>query len=178
MSERSVATWGPLPSLCVLGMLYTITRYRDTTDAFVFVAYGVLDAFSQIVAEVAEVQTTRAIKFPLIARILAVTRRDPRLIRRACMSGWRKGQDGGNQTEAHKSVQDDSSSRRCHCHPTAEEGSGRNGRAFTSNYWLLSTTCSRREGPIGRRRIIHARAASDLTTEVTDPPEAALTVES
>jgi hypothetical protein len=31
MSERSVATWGPLPSLCVLGMLYTITRYRDTT---------------------------------------------------------------------------------------------------------------------------------------------------
>src|SRR5207244_1684371 len=35
MSERSVATWGPLPSLCVLGMLYTITRYRDTTkDCF------------------------------------------------------------------------------------------------------------------------------------------------
>ena len=32
MSERSVATWGPLPSLCVLGMLYTITRYRDTTQ--------------------------------------------------------------------------------------------------------------------------------------------------
>src|SRR2546429_9954252 len=31
MSERSVATWRPLPSLCVLGMLYTITRYRDTT---------------------------------------------------------------------------------------------------------------------------------------------------
>ena len=32
MSERSMATWGPLPSLCVLGMLYTITRYRDTTE--------------------------------------------------------------------------------------------------------------------------------------------------
>ena len=31
MSERSVATWEPLPSLCALGMLYTITRYRDTT---------------------------------------------------------------------------------------------------------------------------------------------------
>ena len=27
-----MATWGPLPSLCVLGMLYTITRYRDTTE--------------------------------------------------------------------------------------------------------------------------------------------------
>src|SRR4029450_4240199 len=39
-------------------------------DAFVFVAYGVLDALSHIVAEVAEVQTTREIKFPLIARIL------------------------------------------------------------------------------------------------------------
>lgn len=40
-------------------------------DAFVFVAYGVLDAFSQIVAEVAEVRTTQEIKFPLIAHILA-----------------------------------------------------------------------------------------------------------
>jgi hypothetical protein len=46
-------------------------------DAFVFVAYGVLDALSQIVAEVAEVQTTREIKFPLIARILAEDRRQP-----------------------------------------------------------------------------------------------------
>src|SRR5437867_4113793 len=106
---------------------------------------------------------------------IVVKARNPRLIWRACMSGWRKGQDGGNQTEAHKSVQDDSLSRRCHCHPTAEEGSGRNARAFTSNYWLLSTTCSRREGPIGQRRIIHARAASDLTTESPDPPGATAT---
>jgi hypothetical protein len=46
-------------------------------DAFVFVTYGVLDAFSQIVAEVAEVQTKREIKFPLIASILAEDVRQP-----------------------------------------------------------------------------------------------------
>jgi hypothetical protein len=46
-------------------------------EAFVFVAYGVLDAFSQLVAEVAEVQTTREIKLPLITRILAEDRRQP-----------------------------------------------------------------------------------------------------
>lgn len=46
-------------------------------DAFVFVAYGGLDAFSQIVAAVAEVQTEREIKFPLIARILAEDSRQP-----------------------------------------------------------------------------------------------------
>ena len=46
-------------------------------DAFVFVAYGVLDALSHIVAAVAEVQTTQEIKFPLIARILAEDRRQP-----------------------------------------------------------------------------------------------------
>ena len=46
-------------------------------DAFVFVTYGVLDAFSQIVAEVAEVQTKQEIKFPLIASILAEDIRQP-----------------------------------------------------------------------------------------------------
>ena len=46
-------------------------------DAFVFVAYGVLDALSHIVAEVTEVQTTQEIKFPLIAHILAEDRRQP-----------------------------------------------------------------------------------------------------
>ena len=46
-------------------------------DAFVFVAYGVLDAFSHIVAAVTEVQTTQEITFPLIARILAEDRRQP-----------------------------------------------------------------------------------------------------
>jgi len=46
-------------------------------DAFVFVTYGVLDALSQIVAEVAEARTTREIKFPLIARILAEDVRQP-----------------------------------------------------------------------------------------------------
>jgi len=66
------------------------------------------------------------------------------------MSGRRKGQDGGNQTEAHESVPDDCLSRRYHCHPVAEEGSGRNGRAFTSNYWLLSTGCALRDCPSGR----------------------------
>lgn len=40
-------------------------------DAFIFVTYGGLDAFSQIVAEVAQAQTKREIKFPLIASILA-----------------------------------------------------------------------------------------------------------
>jgi len=47
------------------------------------------------------------------------------------MSGWRKGQDGGNETEAHKSVPDDCVSRFCHCHPTAEKEPGRYGRACT-----------------------------------------------
>ena len=46
-------------------------------DAFVFVTYGVLDALSQIVAEVAEAQTTREIKFPLIASILTEDVRQP-----------------------------------------------------------------------------------------------------
>ena len=46
-------------------------------DAFVFVTYGVLDALSQIVAEVAEAQTKREIKFPLIASILAEDVRQP-----------------------------------------------------------------------------------------------------
>jgi len=32
MSERAVATWESLPSLFILGMMYTITRYRDTTE--------------------------------------------------------------------------------------------------------------------------------------------------
>jgi hypothetical protein len=53
-----------------LGIPEQCSFARDL-DAFVFVTYGVLDAFSQIVAEVAEVQTTREIKFPLLARILA-----------------------------------------------------------------------------------------------------------
>src|SRR2546427_10815196 len=48
---------------------------------------------------------------------IVVKARNPRLIWRACMSGWRKGQDGGNETEAHKSVPDDCVSRFCHCHP-------------------------------------------------------------
>ena len=46
-------------------------------DAFVFVTYGALDAFSQIVAEVAEAQTKREIKFPFIASILAEDIRQP-----------------------------------------------------------------------------------------------------
>jgi hypothetical protein len=46
-------------------------------DAFVFVTYGVLDAFCQIVAQVAEAQTKREIKFPLIASILAEDVRQP-----------------------------------------------------------------------------------------------------
>lgn len=52
------------------------TFSRDL-DAFVFVTYGVLDALSQIVAEVTETQTKREIKFPLIARILAEDVRQP-----------------------------------------------------------------------------------------------------
>ena len=39
-------------------------------DAFVFVTYGVLDALSQVVAEVAKARTQQEIKFPLIASIL------------------------------------------------------------------------------------------------------------
>jgi hypothetical protein len=46
-------------------------------DAFVFVTYGVLDAFCQIVAAVAEAQTKREIKFPLIASILSEDIRQP-----------------------------------------------------------------------------------------------------
>jgi len=52
------------------------TFSRDL-DAFVFVTYGVLDAFCQIVAQVAETQTKREIKFPLIASILAEDVRQP-----------------------------------------------------------------------------------------------------
>jgi hypothetical protein len=46
-------------------------------DAFVFVTYGVLDAFSQIVAGATAAQTKREIKFPLIASILAEDVRQP-----------------------------------------------------------------------------------------------------
>ncbi len=52
------------------------TFSRDL-DAFVFFTYGILDALSQIVAEVTETQTKREIKFPLIARILAEDVRQP-----------------------------------------------------------------------------------------------------
>ena len=40
-------------------------------DAFVFVTYGGLDAFCNVVAAVAETHTPREIKFPLLASILA-----------------------------------------------------------------------------------------------------------
>jgi hypothetical protein len=46
-------------------------------DAFVFVTYGGLDAFSQVVAAVAEAHTPREIKFPLLASILAEDVRQP-----------------------------------------------------------------------------------------------------
>jgi hypothetical protein len=46
-------------------------------DTFVFVTYGILDALSQIVAEVAKAQTKREIKFPLIASILTEDVRQP-----------------------------------------------------------------------------------------------------
>jgi hypothetical protein len=43
----------------------------------VFVTYGSLDAFCQIVAQVAEARTKQEIKFPLIASILAEDVRQP-----------------------------------------------------------------------------------------------------
>ena len=46
-------------------------------DAFVFVTYGALDAFCQIVAAVAEAHTQREIKFPLLTSILAEDVRQP-----------------------------------------------------------------------------------------------------
>jgi hypothetical protein len=55
-------------------------------DAFVFVTYGGLDAFSQVVAAVAEAHTPREIKFPLLASILAEDVRQPD--RWAQVSGW------------------------------------------------------------------------------------------
>jgi hypothetical protein len=55
-------------------------------DAFVFVTYGVLDAFCQIVAQVTEAQTKREIKFPLIASILAEDVRQPD--RWSRLRGW------------------------------------------------------------------------------------------
>ena len=45
--------------------------FSRNLDAFIFITYGVLDALSQLVAEVARAQTQREIKFPLIASILA-----------------------------------------------------------------------------------------------------------
>ena len=55
-------------------------------DAFVFVTYGVLDAFSQIVAKVTEAQTKREIKFPLLASMLAEDVRQPD--RWTLLTGW------------------------------------------------------------------------------------------
>jgi hypothetical protein len=55
-------------------------------DAFVFVTYGGLDAFSQVVAAVAEACTPREIKFPLLASILAEDVRQPD--RWTHVSGW------------------------------------------------------------------------------------------
>jgi hypothetical protein len=59
----------PLPHLPE-GRTDTAACFFKRLRRVVFVTYGVLDAFSQIVAEVAEVQTKREIKFPLIACIL------------------------------------------------------------------------------------------------------------
>lgn len=55
-------------------------------DAFVFVTYGALDAFSQIVAAVADAHTQREIKFPLLASILAEDVCQP--VRWALFAGW------------------------------------------------------------------------------------------
>jgi hypothetical protein len=55
-------------------------------DAFVFVTYGALDAFCQIVAAVAEAHTQREIKFPLLASILAEDVRQPD--RWTLFAGW------------------------------------------------------------------------------------------
>jgi hypothetical protein len=55
-------------------------------DAFVFVTYGVLDAFSHVVAAVAEAHTPREIKFPLLTSILAEDVRQP--ARWTHVSGW------------------------------------------------------------------------------------------
>jgi hypothetical protein len=52
----------------------------------VFVTYGALDAFGQIVAAVAEVHTQREIKFPLLASILAEDVRQPE--RWTLLAGW------------------------------------------------------------------------------------------
>ena len=69
--------------------------FSRNLDAFVFVTYGVLDALSQIVAEVTEAKTQREIKFPLIASILAEDVGQPahwnRLrtwIEQVCRSSW------------------------------------------------------------------------------------------
>jgi len=64
---------------------------------------------------------------------------DPRLIGRACIGGGRKGQHGGDQTEAHESLQNNLTGHHYHSHPAADEGPGRNDRAFTSNHWSMST---------------------------------------
>jgi hypothetical protein len=55
-------------------------------DAFVFVAYGALDALSQVVAAVADTHTQREIKFPLLASILTEDVRQPQ--RWARFAGW------------------------------------------------------------------------------------------
>jgi hypothetical protein len=55
-------------------------------DAFVFVTYGALDAFSQVVAAVVETHTPREIKFPLLASILADDVRQP--ARWTPVAGW------------------------------------------------------------------------------------------
>ena len=51
--------------------------HHGLLGSYLFVTYGVLDAFCQIVAQVAEAQTKREIKFPLIASILAEDVRQP-----------------------------------------------------------------------------------------------------
>ncbi len=51
--------------------------FSRNLDAFVFVIYGALDSLCHIVAQVAETQTKREIKFPLITSILAEDVRQP-----------------------------------------------------------------------------------------------------
>ena len=60
--------------------------FSRNLDAFVFVTYGALDAYSQIVAAVAEAHTQREIKFPLLASILAEDVRQP--ARWTLLAGW------------------------------------------------------------------------------------------
>ena len=81
---------------------------------------------------------------------VVVEARDPRLIRRADVGSRCEREEDRNQSKASEPVQSDFPNYHCHCHPTAEEGPGRNGRAFTSNYWLLSTGCALRDCPSGR----------------------------